>query len=122
MPSWSWALERPDALLFGSYGRVIAHHYEGPTWEGLDESTVVGARVAGATVNANAIPWLLLKAADHTGDGVFSKVSFIQRLSTDKGLAPTTECDEKHVGAHVRSPYTATYYFYVAAKSGKPRH
>lgn len=114
-----WTLERPDALLFGANGRVVAHHYEGPTWEGLDNSTVHGVRSAGKTVDSSAIDWLLLKADAHTGDGIFSKVTWIQRLNTEDGLAPASGCDAAHIGAHVRSPYTATYYFYTAANGGK---
>jgi hypothetical protein len=39
-------------------------------------------------------------------------VSYIQRLDTAGGLAPTTGCDASHVGAIARVDYTATYFFY----------
>ena len=90
----AWTLERPDALLFGKQGRVVAHHYEGPTWEGLDGSSVVGQRLDPTyTPDPSAIPWLLLKAKSNTGDGVFGKVTYIQRLHTEAGLPPQTVCD-----------------------------
>jgi hypothetical protein len=116
----AWALERPDALLFAKHGRVVAHHYEGPTWEGLDGSSVVGKRLDPSyTPDPTAIPWLLLQAKSTAGDGLFSSVTYIQRLQTEQGLPPQNGCDAGSVGAHVRSAYTATYYFYRAAKSGK---
>jgi hypothetical protein len=119
----AWTLERPDALLFGKRGRVIGHHYEGPTWEGLDKSSVVGKRIAAYDAGPTTIPWLLLEASNNDGDGIMSKVTYIQRLDTEDGLAPKSGCDSEHLGAHVRSEYTATYYFYAAANSGKkPRH
>jgi len=49
----------------------------------------------------------------HTGDGRMSGVTYIQRLETVGGLAPTTSCDPT-TGATARVGYTATYYFYVA--------
>jgi hypothetical protein len=94
------------------FGWVLIAHYAGPTWEALDGSTVVGARVAAYSADPTAIPWLLLSAASHAGQGKMSKVSFIQRLNTTAGLAPTTGCDADHVGAQSAIDYTATYYFY----------
>jgi hypothetical protein len=109
---YGWVLIAPDADLFKPNGRLAGSHYAGPTWEALDGSTVVGARVAAYTADPTAIPWLLLSAASHAGHGKMSKVSFIQRLDTGGGLAPTTGCDVDHVGAQVSIEYTATYYFY----------
>lgn len=41
-----------------------------------------------------------------------AKVSYIQRLETVGGLAPASGCDAEHVGAVLRVPYEAVYYFY----------
>ena len=109
---YGWVLIAPDADLFKPNGRLAGSHYAGPTWEALDGSTVVGARVAAYSADPSAIPWLLLSAVSHAGHGRMSKVSFIQRLETAGGLAPTTGCDADHVGAQVGVDYTATYYFY----------
>jgi hypothetical protein len=43
-----------------------------------------------------------------------SDVTFIQRLDTVGGLAPTSACDAQHVGEVAGVEYTATYYFYRA--------
>lgn len=109
--SLGWVLRAPDADLF-AHGCQVGTHYAGPTWEAFDGSTVVGARVAGATVDATAIPWLLLSAASNTGRGLMSGVTFIQRLSTVGGLAPSGICE---AGAEARVDYTATYAFYRAS-------
>lgn len=109
---YGWVLIAPDADLFKRNGRIAGTHYAGPTWEALDGSTVVGARVAAYTPDPSAIAWLLLSAASHAGNGRMSKVSFIHRLDTTGGLAPATGCDADHVGAQSSIDYTATYYFY----------
>jgi len=120
-----WVFESPDALLLkdgvdDDGDRVIlGHHYAGPTWEYKDHSFVVGVRLAGATVDPTAIPWLLLRAGSTSATGVFSAASRIQRLQTTGGTAPATGCDATTLGAKARVPYTATYYFYRTV-SGKP--
>jgi hypothetical protein len=112
--SLSWVFRAPEADLFAHHHQV-GTHYAGPTWEAFDGSKVVGARVAGATVDTTAIPWLLLSAASNTGRGLMSDVTFIQRLSTVAGLAPTAGCDASSAGAEARVDYTATYAFYRAS-------
>ena len=65
------------------------------------------------------IPWLLLQAATHVGAGAFAPVTFIQRLSTEKGPAPATGCDAAHVGTEVLVPYAADYFFYRPSSAGE---
>ncbi|MFI5306390.1 MAG: DUF3455 domain-containing protein [Polyangiales bacterium] len=111
---YAWTFKAPEANLFDKHHRVVGAHYAGPTWEALDGSTVVGSKLAAYTADATAIPWLLLQAVSHTGDGRMSEVSYVQRLSTNGGLAPASGCDADHLGAEADVPYTATYYFYEA--------
>jgi hypothetical protein len=110
--AFAWVFLAPEATLFNPGGQVAGIHFGGPSWQADDGSTVVGARVAAFTVDATAIPWLLLRAASHDGDGRMTKVSYIQRLDTAGGIAPTGGCDATSVGAVANVPYTATYYFY----------
>jgi hypothetical protein len=64
----------------------------------------------------DAIPWLLLAAASHTGDGIFSRVTSIQRIHTEGGLPPSANtCDASANGKESRSAYSADYYFYAPA-------
>jgi hypothetical protein len=110
--SFVWTFVEPDAVLYGPGGHVAGHHYAGPTWEANDGSTVAGTRLAGATVDATAIPWLLLQASSHAGSGRMSRVSYVQRLDTVGGLAPTSGCDAEHAAATVDVDYTAKYSFF----------
>jgi hypothetical protein len=113
----SWTLKEPDANLYANAnykGRGVGIHYAGPTWESNSGSKVVAARVpnTGCTPDATAIPWLLLKAVSTDGPGIFSQVSYIQRVNTTGGLVPTIAGTT--VGEEKRVPYTAEYYFYRA--------
>ena len=111
---YEWVLKAPDADLFDARGQKIGHHYGGPTWESSDGSKVTG-EVKGSeqSTDANAIPWLLLRAKTHEGQGIFSLVNSIQRLETRGGKAPSGGCDQSAMGKELRAPYTAVYYFYV---------
>jgi hypothetical protein len=108
----SWVLKAPHAVLFEQNRELIGIHFGGPSWEGNDGSKVVGSRIGIITVDPSAIPWLSLKAAANTGSGIFSDVTYIQRLNTVGGLAPTTPGT---VGQEVLVPYIADYVFYRAS-------
>ena len=114
----SWVFKAPHAVLFASHederGEVVGIHFGGPAWEGNDGSKVVGARVASVVMNPNAIPWLLLQGATTTGAGIFTGTTYIQRLNTLGGLAPTTPGSV--AGEEALVPYIADYYFYRAQK------
>jgi Protein of unknown function (DUF3455) len=118
-PAYEWTLKAPSAELFDEQGQLVGKHYAGPTWEiQNDHSLVVGAVSAKAnSPQAGAIPWLLLKAKSHQGEGILSSVSWVQRLDTVGGKAPATGCDQSHQDAEVQIPYTASYYFYHSDSS-----
>jgi hypothetical protein len=110
---FAWVLEKPEAELVDSQGKIIGRHYEGPTWEGTDGSKVVGELEQRANApRAGAIPWLLLKAKRTEGAGRFGRVTYIQRVDTKGGAAPAGGCDESHAGKEVAIEYEAEYYFY----------
>jgi hypothetical protein len=115
----AWTLKAPHAVL-GKGHDVQAIHFGGPSWEANDGSVVTGTKVASAAApDTTDIPWLLLQAVTHTGDGVFAGVTWVQRLATENGLAPTTGCDAAHAGAEALAPYAADYFFYRAANDGE---
>ena len=60
----AWTLVGPEAELFDGE-RAIGTHFAGPTWKLSDGSSVVGKKVAARTVDAAAIPWLLLEVTNH---------------------------------------------------------
>jgi len=115
--SWngmSWIFLAPEAVLFANAGGdgVVGIHYAGPTWESLSGSKVRGMVLERCTPDPDAIPWLLLKAVSNEGPGVFRRVTFIQRVNTVGGNAPTDPGDFPDEVARV--PYTTKYFFYQA--------
>lgn len=110
--SYAWTFVEPDATLYGWFGRIAGHHFAGPTWEANDGSSVAATKLAAETVDATAVPWLLLKASAHTGQGLLTPVTYVQRLETIGGLAPTSGCDAAHTGATADIRYAAKYSFY----------
>jgi len=108
----AWLFTGPEAELFpNATGRgTVGIHYAGPTWESNSGSAVVGQVVDRCTPDANAIPWLLLSAVSSRGPGIFDGTTYIQRLATVGGLAPTAP--GAAYGDVVKVPYTAEYVFY----------
>jgi hypothetical protein len=72
-------------------------------------------------VAPGAIPWLLLQrvgAKDGpSGGDTLTATTFIQRLNTSGGVAPSTGCSSStNVGNQAFVPYTADYFFYKRAR------
>lgn len=112
----SWTLKAPDAELSDASGTNIGRHFAGPTWRYSDGSEVTGKADAHVDApDAGAIPWLRLKVTGHSGNGVFAKVTTIQRIHTKGGqpAAAGCGCDDSHRNAEYKSPYSADYYFYA---------
>lgn len=108
----------PDAILTDDHGKQIIHHTAGPMWTSLqDGSSVTGAVFYKDTMDAQpgAIPWLLLQAVSTApgpdGGDRLTSITWIQRVNTAGGIAPTGSCTP---GATQSVPYTADYYFYQA--------
>jgi hypothetical protein len=106
----------PTPLPFGS-----------ATWQSSFDTSKVWAQVLhGNTIpagsdpscpNSGAIACLLLESIGSeqgpTGGTLLSKTTFVQRLNTKGGSAPTTGCfDSGDVGNQALVPYTADYYFF----------
>ena len=110
---YAWQLKAPDSILTDAAGRRIGRHFAGPSWQAEDGSTVVGqVLVTSQAPQAGAIPWLVLGAKVHNGDGLFATVAYIVRSATEGGVAPAAGCDSAHVGAEIRVDYSATYIFF----------
>ena len=110
----SWTFAGPEALLYADAdgNGVVGIHYAGPTWESNSGSKVAATLVHLCPVDPDSIPWLKLAAVSTKGPGIFHRVTFIQRLNTVGGIAPTEPGD--FVGEEARVPYTAEYFFYRA--------
>ena len=114
---FAWVFTAPEADLYANSafnGGSVGSHFAGPTWESNSGSNVVGTKLQGVTVNATAIPWLLLGAVSSHGPGIFDGTTFIQRVNTTGGLAPTSGANAATVGQQARVTYTAEYFFYSA--------
>jgi hypothetical protein len=114
----SWGNAVPDATLFDEDGNIVATHFGvpippriNPAWQSNSGSRVIGSLPpTPVIVDTNAIPWLRLEALTSEGPGVFLDTTFIQRVNTTGGKAPST--DGTFVGQVARVPYTADYFFY----------
>jgi hypothetical protein len=120
--TYAWTFKAPQATLTDETCTQVAVHSAGPTWTNTmdgDMSSVKGMAIANAaSPTAGAIPWLLLRATSHQGSGrMFSEITYIQRLDTAGGVAPTTGCDAAAVGTDKAVPYTASYFFYKGGPS-----
>jgi hypothetical protein len=115
-----WTLKGPEAVLLDSEGNIVGAHYAyaGPTrpaWQFDNGGFVVGSRtIPPVLVDPTAIAWLLLDAVYAEGPGVLKRTVYIQRVNTVGGLAPVAP--PPAIGAEIRIPYTAEYYFYRAAE------
>src|SRR5262245_25858056 len=130
---FAWLLFTPQATLFKDNDKQLTTHFFSPnpfendtiraTWQhSRDTSVVWGGKAIPSSdpnfVAKDTIPWLLLPMAGvqegPTGGDTLTATSFIQRLNTAGGLAPSTGCSEPaDVGAKAFVPYTADYFFYT---------
>lgn len=94
------------------------------TWQSSFDTSKVWAKAIGtidagtdadSCPNSGAIPCLLLQSVGNqkgpTGGNLLANVTFVQRLNTRGGAAPTTACS---VGQTQLVPYSADYFFYRA--------
>jgi len=113
----AWVFLEPAASLAGRTttrprSNQTAVHFRGPSWESTKDGSLVQAASVASSPVPGSIAELLLKATVNRGDGIFGKVSYIQRLHTTGGAAPAGACvDGKTTGV----PYTAQYRFYAPA-------
>ena len=113
----TFTFHAPRATLSDDTGPFIDHFGgidrnlpAGVYWQSIRD----GSRVHGGTIvsapNPGQIALLRVAAADTTGHGIMSRVTFIQRLATVGGVSPTGPCAP--AGSLVEVPYRADYYFY----------
>ena len=112
----TWKFDHPEATLVGDNGKEIISHSAGPTWTATDGSTAKKKPLVdnkSAPSPTGAIPWLLVTtdgAAGPNGDRL-AGTTFIQRVNTKDGVAPTRACT---AGEIEKVGYTADYYFWKA--------
>jgi hypothetical protein len=141
---FAFTLFTPQATLFNDDGGQIITHFFSPnpdedgtpiraTWEhSRDTSTVWAALVPDGSsrdrdfVEEGAVDWLKLAVVGDeegpTEGDKLTKTTFIQRLNTSGGLAPSTGCSSAaDVGNRAFVPYSADYFFYRKAGTDRDR-
>ena len=110
----SWGFVGPIATLYADSGMrgKVGLHYGGPTWKSNSGSLVIGKNPIRCTPADDSIPWLRLEADETDGAGIFEGVTYIQRINTAGGKAPTEP--GTFDGEQVSVPYATEYYFYRA--------
>ncbi|KPI06063.1 Protein of unknown function DUF3455 [Actinobacteria bacterium OK074] len=112
----AWKLLEPAATLWAKNDRsrrAVALHSRGPVWVSTVDGSAVNAAAIATSPKTDAVPELLLQSTATRGSGVFAGVSYIQRLNTHGGVAPTTACTGTD---QLSVQYSATYAFYKPAK------
>lgn len=112
---FEWVFVGPDAALNDRSGKRIGKYYGPPaTWEAMDGSKVTGAQLAVSPASAGSIPMQLVKANPATGIGAMQGVSYIQRVATQGGVAPSMACVASSMGQKQIVKYQADYIFWRA--------
>ena len=106
----AWTFLQPDAIL-RNHGQAQVLHSKGPVWTSVEDGSSVTAAAQASSPVPNAIPQLLLKSTANRGPGLLGTVTYVQRLNTTGGLAPTGSCTD---GVTASIPYTADYTFWIA--------
>ena len=132
----AFVLTTPEAVLFDNPGRRVINHYFSPnpveggtiraTWQSTRDSSVFWGKLAASAtsqmdpdfVAPDAIAWLTLSRAgvlEGVGGGTeLAVATFVQRVNTKGGLAPSTGCNSPtDVGTTAFVPYEADYVFYL---------
>lgn len=113
--AFEWVFVGPKADLNGRGGNKLGTYFGPPaTWAANDGSAVTGAQVAVAPAMAGSIPLQLVKANPATGMGAMNGTTYIQRVATQGGVAPSTACDGMAVGRKEVVRYQADYIFWKA--------
>ncbi|MCE9577531.1 MAG: DUF3455 domain-containing protein [Deltaproteobacteria bacterium] len=132
---FAFVLFTPQATLFDDDDRQLTTHYFSPnpfedgtiraTWQHARDGSTVWAKVApgdastdAAFVAPGAVAWLKLTVVGAqdgaTGGDKLTGTTFLQRVRTAGGLAPSTGCASlADVGHTAFVPYTADYIFYT---------
>jgi hypothetical protein len=110
----AWSLKAPAAMAFNKVDGASVYHYGGPTWQSMTDGSLVTAVKRAESSVPGAVPELLLEVNSHGGTegGELSKISYIQRLNTSGGLAPSGPCTD---GAEQPIAYGADYVFFAPA-------
>lgn len=135
---FKFILFTPQATLFSDNDKEVTTHYFSPnpfeggtiraTWQHSRNTSTVWGKVGPDNSSSDpnfvapgAIAWLLVQVvgakAGPIGSDTLTATTYIQRLNTSGGVAPSTGCTSStDVGNQAFVPYTADYFFYTNSK------
>jgi hypothetical protein len=110
---YEWVFASPSATLFNEKNEPVGTHFAGPSWQ-LEAGDRINAQhftpAKTRSMDSNSVDWLLLMPKDgSTATGIFEDVSYIQRIATTGGKAPTTP--PSSASETIGVEYTAVYRF-----------
>jgi hypothetical protein len=112
---YEWVFVGPKATVKDRSQQNIGFYFGPPaTWAHTDGSIVTGAQVAVAPSSAGNIPLQLVKANAKAQAGVYAETTYIQRVATVGGVAPTLPCGAGNMGEKQTVEYSADYIFWKA--------
>ena len=142
---FKFVLFTPEATLFGDNEKQLITHFFSPnlspippeiagtiraTWQDSHDTSTVWAAATGTATNStdphfvkpDAVAWLRLAVVGSQsgpiGSNKLTATTFIQRVNTSGGLAPSIGCaSSADVGREAFVPYTADYVFYTGGES-----
>lgn len=111
--TYEWVFVAPEANLFDVSNAKVGTHTAGPTWQLSAVDSIYGQQFTPAKTAPSpdgSIDWLLLMPkTGKVPSGIFTNVSYIQRIATTGGKAPVAAPATATETAEVR--YTAVYRF-----------
>jgi len=133
----SWTLVGPNAYLVNDVSSdsfdpsmEVAHHYfqatavngGRATWESLvqGDTSLVITKIIGQSDSPDGpenIPWLLTQTTSTQPGGQFSDITYVLRVNTQDGVAPSAEsCGTDYPNtAKFNSTYTTEYWYFNVA-------
>lgn len=110
-----WFFVGPKATLNDRDGKMLGSYFGPPaTWQAKDGSTITGTQLAVAPSSSGNLPYQLVKANPAQGKGAMTGVSYIQRVATRGGGAPSLACTAANKGQREVVNYQADYLFWAA--------
>ena len=112
--TYEWVFVAPDAELFDANNKKVGTHGAGPFWQLSTTDSIFAQAYTpprfAASPEPATIDWLLLMPKNGKAKtGIFANTSYIQRIATKGGKAPTVA--PSNPGETVDIKYTAIYRF-----------
>jgi hypothetical protein len=111
----AWLYVGADLDLTDALGRSAGKHTaQPPFWTAPDGSRLQGTIKARADApRPAAAQWLLVSTRSIGGDGRFARITSLQRVNTQGGVAPASPCDQSTLGKQELVPFATDYILFA---------